>query len=677
MTPTGGSRSLAIMAVIALLAGCGPSGPDPTPYPTTAPAAPVEEAVATVEAFAEAWADGDYPAMRALLAPADRAAWDEEAFAGAYATLAEVTRQTALSAEVGEPHPAALPPAPRPIDLPPPAPPSPAPAASGEPAPSPEATPSFDPSTVLDGPVPGLAVPLSVALETARFGTLRLEREVPLTQGADGWQIRWDPALIFPELVGGGTLRVERELSPRGRIIGADGTVWAQNLDDGTRAYPQEWLAGQTIGYASEVTAEDLETLDLEGYLPGDIVGRGGLEAGAEAVLRGTPGWRLIAVREGREPETLAATEMVPGADLTITLRPALQARAEQVLAGHGNGATAVVDPRSGDVWALASAPAFNPNAMTLGTTLGGAALADPSSDQIINKATLGAYPAGSSFKPFTLAAALKTGVAGPGTRMPCPGTWTFSGFTFHNYLDHSLPGNVTLPEAMAFSCNTTYMPLSVMVYEKDPAALTDLVAAFGFGQPTGVRYLPEAAGILPDAAYFEEHERWDGRIVPYNEFDQIQLSIGQGSYTGTMLQLASAYAAIGNGGTLWQPRIVTQLSAPDGSVVEAHDPEVTRRIDMTPDQLAYVTESLVAVVNLPYGTARSAFAGFGIQVAGKSGTAETGTPNPHALFPAFAPAADPLIAVASVLLHKPLGTGGEHTAPLVRSVMAQFFAGG
>jgi penicillin-binding protein 2 len=517
---------------------------------------------------------------------------------------------------------------------------------------------------------------MAIQLVTDRFGTLRLARDIPLTQGADGWGIRWDPALIYPELAGGGILAVTRELSPRGRILGTDGTVWAQNQEDGTRAYPQEWLAGQTIGYVSAVTAEDLETLGAKGYQAGDVVGRSGLEYGAEDLLRGSPGWTLTAEREGSEPTVVATTDMVAGADVTITLRPALQARAEQVLAAHGNGATAVLDPRSGDVWALASAPAFNPNAMTLGTTLGGAALAAPSAQQIVNKAALGAYPAGSSFKPFTLAAAYKTGVADAGTRMPCPGTWTFSGFTFHNYKDHSLPGNVTLPEAMAFSCNTTYMPLSIRVYEADPTALTDLVAEFGFGAFTGIRHLPEESGILPDAAYFEETERWDGRIVPYNEFDQIQLSIGQGSYTGTMLQLARAYAAIGNGGVLWTPRIVTQAVDPDGNVVERIDPQQTRKIGLTPAQLALVTDSLEAVITLPFGTAHNAFAGFGLPVAGKSGTAETGTPDPHALFPAFAPANDPRVSIATVLIYMPLGTGGENTAPLVRSVLAQYFAG-
>ena len=670
-------RLATLLSLLTLLAACGPTAPDPTPYPTTAPSAPVDEARQVVARFAEAWTDGQHPAMHALLAPADRAVWDEAAFAAAYENLAATVGLTEVRVTPGDPIPTALPPEPRPPDLPPPPATSPAPAASGGPAASGSPSVPADPSTMLDGPIPGLAVPVAIQLVTDRFGTLRLSRDVPLTQGADGWQIRWDPALIYPELAGGGTLTATRELSARGRIIGADGTVWAQTDGEGRRTYPQEWLAGQTIGYASEVTAEDLERLAGRGYLAGDVVGRTGLEVGAEDLLRGTPGWTLLAEREGSEPVTVASTEMVPGADVTITLRPALQARAEQALSAHANGATAVVDPHSGDVWVLASAPAFNPNAMTVGTTLGGAPLPAPNASQIINKAALGAYPAGSSFKPFTLAAALKVGVAGPGTRMPCAGTWTYSGFTFHNYEDHTLPGNVSLGEAMAFSCNTTYMPLSIMVYEENETALTDLVAEFGFGDFTGIRHLPEETGILPDAAYFEETERWDGRITAYNGFDQIQLSIGQGSYTGTMLQLASAYAAIGNGGTLWTPRIVTQAADPDGAVLERIEPVVTREISLTPEQLAYVTDTLEAVVTLPYGTARSAFAGFGLPVAGKSGTAETGTPDPHALFPAFAPAADPRIAVATVLLHMPLGTGGENAAPLVRSVMALFFGGG
>jgi penicillin-binding protein 2 len=259
---------------------------------------------------------------------------------------------------------------------------------------------------------------------------------------------------------------------------------------------------------------------------------------------------------------------------------------------------------------------------------------------------------------------------------MTCNGTWTFSGFTFHNYMDHHL-GVVDLLQAMAFSCNTTYMPLSIMVYDADRDALTDLVREFGFGSSTGIEYLPDAAGVLPDAAYFKKAKRWDGEIHPYGPFDQIQLAIGQGSYLGTPLQLANAYAAFGNGGRLWQPRLVVEARLPDGTVVERNRRTLTRRISLTQKQLDYVVESMKAVVNYSYGTAFGAFAGFGIQVAGKSGTAETGTPTPDAWFPAFAPATNPRIAAATVLVHVPLATGGSDAAPLIRRVFATFFAGG
>jgi penicillin-binding protein 2 len=378
----------------------------------------------------------------------------------------------------------------------------------------------------------------------------------------------------------------------------------------------------------------------------------------------------------GGEPVPLLERAMVPGADVVITLRRGLQRSADAQIAGYNEAGTAVVDPKSGDVWALASAPLFNPNAMTLGTTLGGAALGAPSIATRINHATLSAYPAGSSFKVFTLAAALQTGVAGPGTRMTCNGTWVFSGFTFRNYLEHRLPGLVDLLQAMAFSCNTTYMPLSIMVYDHDTHALTDLLAEFGFGQTTGARYLPEEDGILPDHLYFEGTQRWDGVYRSFGPFDQIQLAIGQGDYLGTPLQLANAYAAIGNGGTLWAPRIVVEARLPDGTLVEQVASTVTREISVSDAHLAYVVDSMQAVVDYPYGTAYPAFRGFGLPVAGKSGTAETGGPNPNAWFPAIAPADDPQIAIATVLVRVPLATGGSDAAPLVRRVMAAYFAG-
>jgi len=514
-------------------------------------------------------------------------------------------------------------------------------------------------------------VPLELAVASDRFGGLVLDRALTMVQGPDGWLVRWSPAVLFPELGDDGTLRLDRSLGSRGRIVGADGTVWAETREDGTRVYPQEWLAGQVIGYANEVTADDLVGLEEVGYRTGDVVGRSGLESGAEDLLRGAPGWSLVAVSSDGPEVVLLETEMVPGADVAITLRPEIQATAQVGLSSHAAAATAVVDPASGDVWALASSPAFNPNAMTLGVTLAGEPLAPASADQVFNKAILGAFPAGSSFKPFTLAAALDTGVAAPGSLVTCPPTWRYNEtFTARNYLDHSLPGQVTLAEAMAFSCNTTYMPLAYEVYLTAETALTDLLFEFGFASPTGIDYLVEEVGVVPDDAWLAANSRGG-----YSGFEQIQLAIGQGAFLGTPLQLANAYAAIGNGGTLWASRIMVTATLPDGTVVTEVEPRIVRQVSVTPANLAYVTDTLEAVVTLPYGTATAAFAGFGLPVAGKSGTAETGTPDPHAWFAAYAPADAPTISVATVLNFIALGTGGTDAAPLVRQVMATHFA--
>jgi penicillin-binding protein 2 len=524
--------------------------------------------------------------------------------------------------------------------------------------------------------VPALAVPVGLVFETDNFGTVDLDRELILVEGPDGWQVRWSPETLFPELGSDGALELAREAPTRGRIIGRDGTVWARNDADGTRVYPQEWLAGHTIGYATPATRRELRNLAAQGARAGDVLGRVGLELGADEVLRGQAGFTLSAVPAGGEPESLLQRPVVHGSDIVITLRPSLQRTAENALSVGTEAGTAVIDPDNGDVWALASMPRFNPNAMTLGSTLSGQPLPVASEFAITNHAVDGTYPTGSSFKVFTLAAALQTGAATRQTRMTCSPTWPFSGFTFRNYMNHSLPGLVDLLQAMAFSCNTTYMPLSIRVFERDEEALPRLVGDFGFGERTGMRFLPHSPGILPDQEYFERVERWHGDTSPYGPFDQIQLSIGQGSLQASPLQLANAYAAIGNGGRLWVPRIVTEIREADGSVQERIRPELRRRIPLSRRQLAYVVDSMRAVVTYPYGTGRAAFVGFGVPVAGKSGTAESGTPNPHAWFPAIAPAANPRISVATVLVHFPLGTGGDFAAPLVRQVMARFFSG-
>jgi cell division protein FtsI/penicillin-binding protein 2 len=638
----GTSRGLAALMAILVTVGCSTNELEPTPYPTPVPLQPIEEAPAAVEAFLSAWGGGRYPQMYAMLADADRQRVSRSKFVELLDSFGKLAAVRDLEWRIGTVERITLPAQPPAL-----------------------------------GPISAVRARVRLLFASDVFGVIDLARDLLLEADANGWRLHWSAAVLFPELGDQGSLRLSRQVPTRGQIRSQDGTVFARTRNDGARIYPQEWLAGQTIGYVTPATPKEARAGSADGLRRGDLIGRAGLELGADDLLAGSPGFTLRAVPANGKPAVVLRRPMVEGANLTITLRPGIQSTADAAIGGYNEAGTAVLDPRNGDVWALSSAPLFNPNAMTIGTTLGGTPLAAPSETARLSHATLAAYPAGSSFKVFTLAAALKTGVASPGTRMSCNGTWTFSGFTFHNYQDHHLAGFVDLLQAMAFSCNTTYMPLSILVYERDRDALTDLVGEFGFGQSTGIEYLPDSPGILPDAKYFEETTRWDGSYQPYGPFDQIQLAIGQGSYLGTPLQLANAYAAIGNGGRLWTPRIVVEARLPDGTLVERNRRQLTRHISLKQRDLDYVIESMKAVVNYPYGTAYGAFAGFGIQVAGKSGTAETGTPTPDAWFPAIAPANDARIAAATVLVHVPLATGGSDAAPLVRRVFSTFFAGG
>jgi cell division protein FtsI/penicillin-binding protein 2 len=648
--PRGPARGLALatswLLIAATLASCAlpRAKPSPSASASSSPAHAVPGAEAAGQVarnFIGDWRSRSYDQMVQLVALADRARYSPAVITALLRRWDDLAGVTWLTATVGSPIASSAPP---------------------------------DDGSI--GPVPAFEVPISLSFETNLFGSIAVRRMLTLTSDRDGWHARWRPSLLFPQLGGEASLALERTEAPRGRILAADGAVFAETRTDGMRVYPQEWLAGQTVGYVAPVTADELPHLPPRGaYQVGELLGRSGLEQGAEALLRGTPGLTLEAWTPGGAPVPILERPMVPGADLTITIRRSLQATAEAALTGHDDAATVVLNPRTGDVWALASAPRFNPNSMTLGTTLAGQPLTQATASARLNRAVLAAHPPGSSFKPFTLIAALESGAATPATRMSCLGTWRYGGFTYHNYQDHSLGGSVSLIQAMALSCNTTYMPLSIRVWQADRSALTDVVTAFGFGQSTGITHLADAPGVLPDAHYYVIHRRGGGRVIPYGPVDQIQLAIGQGNFRGTPLQLANAYAAFANGGTLWVPRLVTQATLPDGTVVEQNQPRAIRHIDLKPETIAYLRQALRAVVALPIGTAYAAFAGFGHQVAGKSGTAETGTPYPDAWFPAFAPVNDAEVVVVTVLVHVTVGTGGSRTAPLVRRVLAKYFA--
>ena len=317
-----------------------------------------------------------------------------------------------------------LPAAPRPPDLPPPTP-SPVPTADPSADRTPTGTPQPSRRTTAppDGPLAVRASacrrPIGARRETDLFGADALGRDLVTGGLAGRVEGALEPAMLFPGLGDRGTLpAASLSAAARPHRGARTGRSSRETRDDGTRVYPQEWLAGQTIGYVTPVTAEDVAPAAEPPTTGGRGDGSQRARARGRGAAAGTPG--LVLGRCHRSATRWPCCSRTDGPrrqrDHHHPARPAGDRRCG--LAGYAEAATAVIDPQSGDVWALASAPLFNPNAMTLGTTLAGQPLATPSGGARLNKAALAAYPAGSSFKSFTLLAALKTGVASPATRM-------------------------------------------------------------------------------------------------------------------------------------------------------------------------------------------------------------------------------------------------------------------
>ena len=229
----GRQRGLGVILVMALLAGCAAVEPDPTPLPTPGPAAPVDEAPATMTAFLQAWRTSNWDVMYAMLAAEDKARVSEAAFRTLLVDFRRLAGVSDMTWTLGEPERVVLPAAPRPPDLPPPTPspvptadPSANPTPTGTPQPTPIGTPA-PPDTPLDGPRVGLQAAVALDVTTELFGDVELDRDMVLVASQDGWKVRWQPEILFPELGDGGRLRLRREAPVRGSIVAQDGTVFA------------------------------------------------------------------------------------------------------------------------------------------------------------------------------------------------------------------------------------------------------------------------------------------------------------------------------------------------------------------------------------------------------------------------------------------------------------------
>ena len=423
---------------------------------------------------------------------------------------------------------------------------------------------------------------------------------------------------------------------------------------------------------SGEVTAEDLDTLEADG-----ISGRGRRRALRPRVRCGGAAARHAGLVAGRRARRGRSDGRARDGDGSRRGRDDHHSPGDPGRrAGCARRLRARPPPPSSIRRAATSgrSPAsrrFNPNAMTIGTTLGGVSRSlPPAKAQIFNKAVLAAYPAGSSFKPFTLLAALETGVVdAPATPVPCsgrPGNTVASRSTT-TWTTPCRAG--ALAEAMAFSCNTTYMPLSIRVWDVRPDRADRPAQGVRLRRvrPASATWSTTPASCPTRALRENGRGGYSGvRADPARD--------RPGRFLGTPLQLANAYAAFGNGGTLWTPRIVTTATLPDGTDRRAGRsgvPPTTFAVD--PADLAFLTDTLQAVVTLPYGTGTAPSPASGSPSPASAGRPSP-APRPACLVPGLRPGGRSEISRRDGPADIPLGTGGTDAAPLVRRVMAPHF---
>jgi len=443
------------------------------------------------------------------------------------------------------------------------------------------------------------------------------------------------------------------------------------------RYYPYGQLAAHLLGYVGEVSESELAA-GTNGYRSGDLLGKAGLEKSWDTELRGIPGGQQVEVDAlGRRVRVLEEVPDVPGTTLTLTLDRDLQDKAERALGEH-DGAIVALDPRSGEVLAMVSRPAYDPNVFARGIRRDEwrGLIQDPK-HPLNNRAVQGQYPPGSTFKVAVAAGALEESVVTPFTSVSCSGGIPFGNHFFRCWKKGG-HGTVNLHSAVVGSCD-------VFFYQVGRRLGVDGIAEYarrlGLGLPTGIALEHEKAGTIPDT-------QWKRRRFkqPWYEGETLSVAIGQGYVTATPLQMANLAATLANGGTRYRPRYLKRISAPDGTVRQEMQPEILGEAGLKKSTLAQVRSAMRDVVMTEAGTGKKARV-LGVEVAGKTGTSQVvkmgerersnkgaQQTRDHAWFIAFAPVADPEIAIAAIVEHAG-GGGGAIAAPIVQEILNHYFS--
>jgi len=438
------------------------------------------------------------------------------------------------------------------------------------------------------------------------------------------------------------------------------------------RNYPSKLTASHLLGYVGEVSGDQLETPEFKELHQGSIVGQYGVEHTYDRFLRGRAGQKVIeADALGHEKRTVEVQKPEAGDDLYLTIDLRLQELAEELL-GEEAGAIVAIDPATGEVLALASRPAFDPNVLSRELTpKQWEEIAQDESHPLTNRATQGQYPPGSTFKIVMAAAALETKTIDPTTTVRCVGSYPFGRRLYKDWKAGG-HGTMDLRQAIVDSCDVFFYTIGQRMGIE---AIASYATQFGLGRETGIELPSERMGIVPSPAWKEKarNEIW----LPG---ETISASIGQGYLTVTPLQMTNLIATVGNDGVSYRPRLIRAVMERATGRLQELPPMARDRLAIKPETLALIQDALAGVVT--EGTARRAKSAL-VTIAGKTGTAQTAASRPgpeedlprklrdHAWFISYAPVEAPRIAVAVLVEH--MGHGGSAAAPLAKQLIEAF----
>lgn len=435
-----------------------------------------------------------------------------------------------------------------------------------------------------------------------------------------------------------------------------------------SRYYYDGGIAPHVIGYVQSIPVEELETYQRLGYRGDEKVGTSGIEQWGEEYLAGVRGGALyVKDPQGQVVTMIASSDSQAASSIYTTIDSELQYDLQESM-GDFLGAIVVVERDSGRVLAMVSNPSFDPNLFEptnynwgyeLGTVLN-----DPTLP-LYNRAAQGVYPLGSVFKIVTMTAALQTGVFFPDSEYYCGSTWEeLEGTVLYDWTyEKELPasGKLTLQGGLMRSCNPWFWHIGYSLWNEGyTTSIADEAIAYGFGANTGIEIGDE-----------------DGTLEYPDTLNQnVQLAIGQGTMQVSPLQVAMMVAAVGNGGTLYQPTVIDKITPVDGDPTYTFTPKVVRELSVTPENLSAIQEAMVSVVDNSRGTAYKFLGSMTVNVAGKTGTAQNPLGDPHAWFAGYTNnnnSDKPDIAVAIVLENA--GEGSDLAAPLFRRAVSLYFS--